>query len=626
MTGTIYLTFICLGAIVAVGMVRRIKHLTHALQSTRDTVDGDMAASLYHRISAEHADTGLVVQALNGTVIWANPGYLKMVRRSAKEVIGHTPFSYAFPPGKRPPQKEIDTFRLDPADHHQQTSFLRENVRGDGTPLWLRIKISYHDPDGDNPLAVLVCHDVTEEIARETKLRKTSEKLAHIASHDHLTAAANRAELARFVDDALQAVRQNNTGVGILHIDLDNFKQVNDTHGHSAGDAVLVAVADRLRAHIRDTDLLARIGGDEFVIACPGLHNLSELQSIGTALVSAVNRPVVWQNKALTCQISIGAALSNDAIQSADEMLLQSDFALYDVKRSGRGRVATYNRQLHERHVRETALAAELQLAVRNKELTFHHQPVVGMTKGDIRGFEALVRWNHPRNGPIHPTDFLPVAQSMGLMADIDFMAMEAAMDFKLRLNAAHHTGLRTAFNTSPEVLSHPQFMKRLCRGLKLRRLAPADIIIEVLETVVFDTRHGETPLAQAIADLDAAGFVTVLDDFGSGHAGLAHLAKLAIKGVKIDHTLTKNLLTDPTTDKIFGMLIGLCNDLNLKVATEGVESAEQVARLATLGSSSMQGNWIAKPMPADAALAWADANTDCPRRTVALTKGQLIA
>jgi diguanylate cyclase (GGDEF)-like protein/PAS domain S-box-containing protein len=578
--------------------VRRLSRLKEAEHCNLDETG-------FSRIACLHANDGLVVMNMNGIIQWVNPAYCRLMGYDASEMIGRNPRSFALLPTERPDAEMLAHFRLDVDALGSESLELCENIRKDGTVFWNQINMSFHTTQLGNQFGVVVCRDVTTTVEREKQLEAKSNELAEIAASDHLTGAASRAELSRFLDSALKHTHRTDTGVGVLHIDLDKFKQINDTHGHSAGDAVLVATAERLRAGVRDKDLVARIGGDEFVVVCCDLKSLTELKNIGNALSSAVNKPVNWQNSVLNCQISVGAALSDAAIKTADEMLVQSDFALYDVKRNGRGRVATYNAELHLIHTRGAARQTALKKFIRDKSLTFHFQPVVARDPGIVRGLETLVRWQHPTEGMIPPDELLPLAQSLGLMADLDFLAMNAALDMKVQLNRAGHDKVRVSFNASPEILAHPDFRETLLSGLAFRDLTPDDVIVEVLETVVFENHNVATPFVQTVAELNAAGIFVVLDDFGSGNAGIAQLAKLAIKGVKFDKSISMSILTDPTMEIVYKTLVGLCNELNLRMVTEGVETADQAARLHALGCTNIQGYLISKPLSPDATLSW---------------------
>lgn len=583
--------------------------LWHHLRAPSDTLPDieNLGNDDFSQIACLHADDGLVVMNMNGIIQWVNPAYCRLMGYDAAEMIGRNPLSFALLPAERPDDATLAEFRLDAGAPDTEALVLFENIRQDGTVFWNEISTSFHTTSSGDQCAVLVCRDVTANVQKEKQLEATTRELAHIAAHDHLTGVANRAELLHFLDAELFKAQTTNAAVGVLHIDLDNFKAINDTHGHSAGDAVLVAIAKRLDRAVRDTDLVARIGGDEFVVVCCGLASLSDLKMIGNALRKAVDKPIIWRNSTLHCQISVGAALSHDAMKTSEEILLQSDFALYDAKRSGRGCVATYNADLHRRHTCVADRQAALLQAIRDKALTFYFQPVVASDPGCVRGLETLVRWEHPTDGMIPPDELLPLAQSLGVMADLDFLAMNAALDMKLHLNKLGYESLITSFNASPELLAHPDFCQSLLSGLAFRDLAPDDVIVEVLETVVFEDHLTETPFVQAVSDLNAAGIFTVLDDFGSGNAGIAQLAKLAIKGVKFDKSLGMRILTDPTMEIVYKTLTGLCNELDLRMVTEGVETAAQAERLGALGCTNMQGFLFSKPMPPDAVWPWLD-------------------
>ncbi|MEL7180506.1 MAG: EAL domain-containing protein [Pseudomonadota bacterium] len=564
----------------------------------------------FAQIACQKANDGLCIMDMSGIVQWVNPAYCRMMGRDASEMIGRNPRSYALRPEARPSDEELADFRLDEVVTGNETLELVENMRKDGTVFWNQINTGFHTAPGGQRFGIVVSRDVTALIEKEQQLEATTRELKHIAAHDELTGLANRTQLSAFLESALENARQRQTAVGVLHVDLDEFKAINDTYGHAAGDTVLRVVAQRLQHRTRDGDLVARIGGDEFVVVCCELSNLKELTKIADAIRIAVDQPITWDNAVLHCKVSIGAALSDDDSQTAADLLVQSDFALYEAKGAGRGRVAAYDAKLHRRQTRAKNRQDALVQAIRDKALTFYFQPVVARDPGVVRGFETLVRWEHPTDGMIAPDELLPLAQSLGVMADLDFLAMNAALDMKCQLNLSGHANVITSFNASPELLAQPDFCQRLLSGLAFRDLTPDDVIVEVLETVVFENHLIATPFVQTVADLDANGIFTVLDDFGSGNAGIAQLAKLAIRGVKFDKSIGMRILTDPTMEIVYRTLTGLCNELDLRMVTEGVETAAQAERLQALGCTNMQGFLIAKPLPADAVVAWLDAYT----------------
>lgn len=582
-------------------------------QAHRDT-DDRLRASEFFRIATDDARDGLAIHDLDFVILWANPAYLQMMGRTAREVIGRTPFDYAFPPDATPGRAEIRDMMHEAQDRGEDTLHLFRNRRGDGTLFWNQISMGFRITSSGETRVVIVCRDVTQSVEQEEELRRMHDRLAHEASHDGLTGLANRAELRRFMNGALQRAAERGERVAVIRIDLDRFKEINDTHGHSAGDEALVDVAAKLRAALRDDDKVARVGGDEFVAVCPAVPDLVALERLGHSLSAALSRPFRYNDLDLFPRASIGCALSTPGELHYQEILLQSDFALYEAKRTGRGRVVIYDEGLHQRHGRIQNRAADLRDAVGTVGLDHVFQPVVELDTGRIVGFETLVRWHHEREGVISPADFLPLAEDLGLLATIDLSSMEAAMTMKRELAAAGHGRAVLSFNASNDLLRHPSFINHLVFGAETVGMQRGQIAIEVLETTVF-TDHGERDSpARVIRDLRDAGFNVYLDDFGMGYAGLAHLAELAITGIKLDRALVKRLLTSRASAKITGTIIDLCSDLGLRVIAEGVEDAATAQKLHQMGCSHIQGYWISPPMPTEEALDFARSNDGITR------------
>ncbi len=570
----------------------------------------------YARLVADSAYDGLVVQSMDGKILWANPAFCRMTGRTLDYVTGRNPLEFVIPPDLRTDASSIAAFHYDPDDPQYSRPHLRRNCRADGTLFWNEIAVSFRDAPNGERHAILVCRDATDQVERERQLERSTADLATIASCDGLTGIANRSTLMAQAKTALADARAKGTVVGMLHLDLDKFKDINDTHGHSAGDAVLVHVAQILRTSVRRDDLVARIGGDEFVVLCPDIPSLLDLRGIADSLARALAAPAHWGERMLPCRASIGAAISDTSTVTPEDILQRADFALYEVKRSGRGHVATYDEQLHQRHSDRARLSAELLRAVDDGSLSFQFQPMIDLSSGHVRCLETLVRWDHPRLGALKPADFLPLALELGIMAKVDFAAMEAALDLKAHLNRSGQSDVHVALNASSALLSHPDFVARLTYGVLARGIVPEHVEIEVLETVIFDDAAQNSPHARIITDLARAGYQTKLDDFGVGHAGLAHLAQLDISGVKIDRALIRNLPHDPTSSKIVATVIELCADLGVGVVAEGIENPEQTRHLIGLGCPILQGLDLCAPLAPGALLAWLASRQDRPLQT----------
>ncbi len=592
----------------------KLRRLRADLLGTRQDLIRQLRQAELFRMATEHANDGILVQNMDGTVVWPNPAYCRIMGRRREEIMGRNPLEFALPDDETPDLRTIAQFRYDPEDPRLIGLQLFRNKRSDGTLFWNQINVSFRASATGRQHAILVCRDVTEQIEHENKLRETRSRLEYAATHDALTGLANRAELVRFCETALQNAAREGHLVGMLHLDLDKFKDINDTHGHSAGDRTLTHVADVIRGQVRTTDLAARVGGDEFVVVCPGIPDLAALRAIAEDIIRAVPSPFDWEGRTLSCNASIGAAVSAPDMLDPEDLMMKSDFALYEAKRTGRNTVAAYDGRLHAQQTWKAQRASDLTRVVEEGGLAHCYQPIVDHRTGRITGVETLVRWPHPTNGPIPPGEFLPMAAELGLMAQIDIGSMQAALDLKQNLDrSADHRDLRVGFNASEEMLVHPDFISLLIRGVESRGVARADIVIEVLETTVLGSPDDSSRQAALIADLRAAGFQVLLDDFGVGYAGLAHLAGLAVSGVKIDKSLVRHVLTDETSAKIVATIADLCSDLDLGVIAEGVEDPVLADRLGEIGCDVLQGYWLARPMTSDLLFEWLNARAEGP-------------
>ncbi|MCC7321057.1 MAG: EAL domain-containing protein [Rubellimicrobium sp.] len=587
------------GAVLAVVRIRRLE------ARIRGALAAERRRATYYRMSAENARDGLVIHDTNLTILWANPAYLRMMGQPAEKVIGHTPLDFAFPPGEAPRKEDVIATLRAAAESGREALHIFRNTRGDGTQFWNQINFGFQSDEKGESHVVLVCRDVTRAVEQEEDVRRIRDRLEHEARHDGLTGAANRTEFLRFTREVLEGGTRTGQRVALLHIDLDRFKDINDTHGHSAGDAALIHAARELKGAVRRSDMVARVGGDEFVVVCPGVPDLATLERLARGLAAAIARPFRFNDMNLYTRASFGCALSTLGETDPQALLLQSDFALYEAKHAGRSRVTVYDEGLHQRHIRMQRRATDLRDAVETGGLDHVFQPVVELSTGRIAGFETLVRWHHETEGIISPADFLPMAEDLGLLATLDLLSMEAALSMKRRLGAAGYGQTVLSFNASSDLLRHPSFINRLVFGAEAAGMDRSQIAIEVLETTVFTDQDERDSPARIIRDLRDAGFHVYLDDFGMGYAGLAHLAELAITGIKLDQLLVKRMLTNETSAKIVATIIELCRDLGLRMIAEGVEDATTAQRLRQMGCPLIQGYWLSPPVSGDNAMAF---------------------
>lgn len=591
-------------AIVACAMVglgwfiwhRHSKVAARALETTRAELEDAAADRDMMQAIAENANDGLLYQDMSARIIWANPAYCRIMGYDLSEIVGRNPQEFCFPADARPSDAAIRDFRFDPNDRTFGNLHRHPNLRKNGELFWHEFSQAMTvTPNGERRV-ILVSRDVTEQVAREQELERARADLQFSALHDALTGLPNRTAFLTAASARLDR-RRGAGGLGLLYVDLDAFKTINDTHGHAAGDRVLRHVADAIRAACRDEALTCRMGGDEYVIACDGVQDFDDLQFIAEDFLDRLREPVPWKDTQLQADASVGMALAEEDITRAEDLIRLADFALYEAKRPGSPSIVRYDADLHARREAERAVLREFSDALDAQAIDFAYQPVLDAATGRIASFETLARWRRTNGENVPPDRFLRYAQRLNRIADIDFAAIRATARLTAELRAAGHD-LRGAFNTSSAALAHPDFLSVLAEATAASGLQPDDLTAEVLETTFFGPCTTDSLAAARITELRAAGYQVYLDDFGVGYAGLAHLGQLDITGVKLDRSLIATLVEDPSARIIVSSILHMCDALGVTPLAEGVETAEQADLLVAEGCCRLQGFGIAMPMP----------------------------
>ena len=557
------------------------------------------------RLITESANDGLVLQELDATILWANPAYCKIMGWSLDEIAGRKPQEFVFPEHLKPPADVIAAFRYQPDNF---TGLERRlNVRKNGEEFWHEFHVARVETQDGDAKAVLVSRDVTRSVQREQELEEIRRVLEHHATHDGLTGLPNRTFFLQRVGEHLATERPS---LGVLQLDLNKFKAINDTRGHEAGDRILQHVAQAIKAVLRPQDIACRLGGDEFSVAILGIHDFTTLSDIADRLAAEIAKPFDWRGERLATTTSIGISASTSAEHSAETLLRHADFALYEAKSKDRPRIACYDADLHRRQEAEQALVVEFEAAIDAGELTFAYQPIVDAQTERCAGFETLSRWTAADGTPVPPPRFLDFAQRLRRKHEIDLAAMRAALAMAAK---ARDSGLilRAAFNASTETLIRPDFVAELEWETDRLNLDRATIVVEVLETTFFGQQTSKNGAARTISALRKAGFNVMLDDFGVGYAGLSHLDQLDISGLKIDRSLSVSATELSSSNLIAQSLVALAKDLNLIALAEGVETKAQARHFADLGCHYMQGYAFGRPMPAEEFLTHIDRDRD---------------
>ncbi len=439
-------------------------------------------------------------------------------------------------------------------------------------------------------------------------LRANQVELVHFALHDSLTGLPNRVLFGDRIEHALARRASLSRRVAVLLCDLDSFKDVNDTLGHSSGDEVLIAAAERLSSCVRPADTVARIGGDEFAILLDDASGVDEVASVAARVCSTMRIPFTLAGRDFIVKASVGVAMANPQDTHSEKLLQDADVALYAVKDAGGDDYTFFEPRLGKAYIDRLGLQAELSVALEKGELFIEYQPVVELKSGQTVGVEALLRWRHPRRGVLKPVDFLAIAESSGVVVQIGTWvtgeALKQLSGWRQRIPAAAR--LWTAVNVSARQLANGDLVGTVAKAIAESGLEPSSLHMELTESAVIDLVDWSLLV---LGNLKGLGVTLEIDDFGTGYSSLAYLKQLPIDGVKIDRAFVEGLGTDRRDAVIVEGIVSLAHALQLKVGAEGVEGSRQAEWLGTLGCDYAQGYHWSGPLSAADLEDWLGSN-----------------
>jgi diguanylate cyclase (GGDEF)-like protein len=428
------------------------------------------------------------------------------------------------------------------------------------------------------------------------ELNIARERARQLATYDQLTGFANRSLFQDRLDQAVASARRNRQKLGVLFLDLDRFKVVNDTLGHLAGDALLRLASQRIATCLRKSDTGARLGGDEFAILVTNLAEEGDTVRVAEKILTTLREPVPLKGKDHLITASIGIATFPKDAASADELLKKADAAMYAAKSSGRARYALCSQLVRPEEQERAARERRLRAGLEGSELALHYQPVVDVARGRVVGAEALIRWRHPDLGLMLPGDFLGIAEESDLIIEIGAWVLKTACAQAAEWQRAGHPGFRIAVNVAPQQFGAGEFVGSVRDALRETQLRPESLELEITERSLLS--GGQRTLAQ-FAMLRGLGVRTAIDDFGTGYSALAYLKQLPVDVLKIDQSFTRAVATDPADATITSTIVQMARALNLTTIAEGIETTEQMQLLASYGCSRMQGYLFGEPVTA---------------------------
>lgn len=462
-------------------------------------------------------------------------------------------------------------------------------------------RVHTHQGERWHEISARCCHDavtggdaVLFSEVDISDLKRTEARAHYLAHHDTLTGLPNRHFVSQSFARRLTEVATQHHEAALIFIDLDHFKDVNDSLGHAAGDALLVQVAQRLRAELREGDMVARLGGDEFLVLVSAPQMDATAQALAQRLLEALSQPVVVDGHELRTTPSMGLCLFPRDGSDMDSLMRHADMAMYRAKERGRHRIERFSADLNTSTRSRIALEADLRLALRRGEFEVYYQPRLEVDSGQVVAAEALVRWNHPERGLVEPVDFIPACEDNGLIGALGILVMEQAIRQQLAWQA-QGLALKMSINLSPRQLTDPGLLSSVQALISATGCQPATIELEITESVLLGHDDATSRTLDALRSL---GFGIAIDDFGMGYSNLAYLRQYPINSLKIDRSFVHEL---NEAKPITGLIIAMSRLLGLRVVAEGVETAAQLDWLKNHGCDEFQGYLVSPPVPATA-------------------------
>ncbi len=531
----------------------------------------------------ESTAEGILILDSKRRVVSANPAFTSLTGFTLQDTIGRHPQSFLFT------QAQPEAFFLDLASGpsglwHGEIMISRKDTRQ--FPVWLTVS-AVRDESATVSHIVFVFSDLTA-------VRQAEAQLRHLAQHDPLTSLPNRLLFDDRLEQTIEIARRENAAFAVLFVDLDNFKSINDTLGHGAGDELLKILAERIRLAIRRSDTAARLGGDEFVIIASMVDRPEDAAHLADKLLQTIGEPCEVAGESVVVSASIGISVYPDDFDTKQALLQAADNAMYSAKSAGRNRYGFYAADMGTRAAQRMATEQGLKRALAQQQFEVDYQPIVDLTSGEVDGFEALVRWRHPKSGLLLPDSFVHIAEECGVIEPLGRWVLGTACAEMVRWMKHWGRAVRIGVNVSTRQLQRHTFLRDVLVVLRDTGLSADLLVLEMTESALQSPAHG--PLLRELRDL---GLRIAIDDFGTGFSSLGTLKHWSIDGLKIDRTFVRDLPHDPNSAAIVDAIAAIGASLGLSLVAEGIETVDQLERLKSVGVTTGQGYLFGSPMSA---------------------------
>jgi diguanylate cyclase (GGDEF)-like protein/PAS domain S-box-containing protein len=546
----------------------------------------------------EGVSIGILRIGCDRRAVEVNPALEQMLGYTAAEFAALSRFDYVHPAQAERAEVLFDELMGGRREPFQTEAQL---VRKDGQLVWGQVSAALEcDRNGEPAFVVAMIENITNRKSAEAELIRQARLSERQALHDPLTDLPNRLLFGDRIERAIVQAERGGTRLGVVMMDLDRFKEVNDSLGHTAGDELLTEVGQRLRGALRASDTAARLGGDEFGLLLPDLPERDGVAPVIERIRAAFERPISVQELPLAIEVSIGIAVFPDHGRSAELLIQRADMAMYDAKRES-APFCFYDEHAPARDPSRLTLVSELRRAMEERELVLYYQPKVVLADGEVRSVEALLRWRHPTRGLIFPDSFIPLAQETGLIRPLTLYVVDEALR-QCRLWRDEGLGLSVSVNLSMRNLLDLEFPSQVAARLARWEVEPELLELEMTESAML---ANPTRTTGVLRELSALGIKLSVDDFGTGYSSLAYLHRLPIDEIKIDRSFVTDMGNDRDDLAIVQCTIDLGRNLGLDVVAEGVETREVWEKLAELGCKSAQGYFLSRPVPPEQLSEW---------------------
>lgn len=564
-------------------LVHRVRYMLRASQNVKRLAENQARLEML-KVAVDNLPIGITFSDVDGVIIYSNPAEARMHGYEVSELIGKEARKFSTSDRSRPitaeQLKELGVWRRESV-----------NVRRNGEEFAAQLtSISVRDDDARYLGIITTCEDIS--------YRKAAEKKIHqLAYYDIVTGLPNRGMFLERLHQSLAQAQRDRDKVNLIFLDLDNFKDVNDTQGHDVGDKLLRSVAERLAACMRESDVLARLGGDEFVVVCPSVVTQDSVATVVQRIMAIFVDPFEIDGLQLYTSASIGISVYPDDSQDASTLFRCADTAMYQAKNDGRAQFRFFSAELNQKIAQRVALENSLRKGLERQEFFLHYQPLWDVKTSSMAGVEVLLRWQSSDYGLMLPSTFISLLEDSGLINSVGEWVLRTACTQLRKWNSLEQHVLKMAVNVSGKQLKHPKFLEMLTSIIQETGIDAKNLELEFTESVIMDNVENTVEIFHQLKEM---GIQLSIDDFGTGYSSLNYLKHFPVDRIKIDRSFVTDVDHNQSDAAIIEAIISMAQSLSLRVVAEGVENSDQLHSLTRLGCDEVQGFYLAMPMHAE--------------------------